>query len=323
MTSRGKRLLTMVVALTLLIGVLVALNYRSLAIWSAPAKRKIATRTPAAMAADSVFWQTFHGADYDQIPHAVEMLARAYAATPNDPVTAGHLGWMHLWRIAEHVRNDTASAAIIEEMLLARRYFEESVRLDPSDPRTLGFLASVRMGEGSIQHDERLTRRGYFTMLDAIKAWPAFNLFTGGYVLSGAPANSAQFQEGLEWQWRDLDVCAGRKIDRTNPDFTSLLSQVHDVRACLDTWIAPHNAEGFFLNMGDMLVKAGDWRTARTIYANARLLPGYRTWAFAPVLERRIQDAEANVARFSGTDPDPKTGMMDGSSFSCMACHQQ
>jgi hypothetical protein len=179
------------------------------------------------------------------------------------------------------------------------------------------------MGEGSIQHDERLVRTGYFEMLDAIKAWPAFNLFTAGYVVSGAPVGSAQFREGLEWEWRDLDVCAGRKIDRAHPDFTTLMSAVKDVRACLNTAIAPHNAEGFFLNMGDMLVKSGDWRTAQTMYANAKLLPEYTTWPFAPVLDERIRAAERNVARFGGQDAAPRTGMMGGSAFSCMACHQR
>jgi len=29
-------------------------------------------------------------------------------------------------------------------------------------------------------------------------------------------------------------------------------------RVCWNSWIAPHNFEGFFLNMGDMLVKSGD-----------------------------------------------------------------
>jgi hypothetical protein len=323
MTSRGKRFLTIVLVLGVAIGLLAGAGYRQIAIWSAPPKRVIAARSAAAVAADSVFWNTFHGGRYDQIQGTIEGLARAYVVTPNDAVTASHLGWMHIWRIAERTRLASAPAAITEDMLLARRYFDESVQLNPSDPRTQGFLASAMLGEGSIQHDERLVRRGYFKMLDAIAAWPAFNLFTAGYVVSGAPAPSKQFREGLEWEWRDLDVCAGQKIDRANPDFTHLLAHVKDRRACLNTWIAPHNAEGFFLNMGDMLVKAGHWQTARTAYANAKLLPEYGTWKFAPVLEDRIRNAQSNVARFSGHDPDPGTGMMGDSAFSCMGCHQQ
>ncbi len=278
MMPRGKRFLTIGLLLLIVIALLVDSSYQHIAIWSAAPKRQIATRSAAALAADSVFWRTFHGAEYDQIQNGIEVLRRAYLATPNDPVTAGHLGWLHIWRIAERARLDSTPAAITEDMVLARRYFDESVQLDHSDARTQGFRASALMGEGSISGDERLVRTGYFAMRDAIKAWPAFNLFTGGYVLSTAPVGSSQFREGLEWQWRDLDVCAGQKIDRAHPDFTNLLSQVKDRRACLNTWIAPHNAEGFFLNMGDMLVKAGDWQTARIIYANAKLLPEYGSW---------------------------------------------
>jgi hypothetical protein len=41
-------------------------------------------------------------------------------------------------------------------------------------------------------------------------------------------------------------------------------------RAYWNSGIAQHHVEGFFLNMGGMLVKAGDWQVARKIYANAK-----------------------------------------------------
>ncbi len=317
-----KRLLA--ACLLLVAGTLIgAATYRPIAIHLATPKHKITSRGAAALAANSVFWHTFHGAQYDGIQNAIEALTRVYLATPNDQVTAARLAWLHMWRISERTRLDSAPATITEDMLVSRRYFEEAVRLDESDPRTLGFLASARMGEGAIEGDERLQRTGYFTMRDAIKAWPAFNLFTAGYVESGLPRASSHFREALEWEWRDLDVCTSVHVDRRNPDLTQLIDKVKDRRACLDTWIAPHNGEGFFLNMGDMLVKSGDWQTARKIYANAKLLPAYSKWPFAALLEERIQNAPANVARFNGYDPDPRTGMMGNSAFSCMACHQQ
>jgi len=58
-------------------------------------------------------------------------------------------------------------------------------------------------------------------------------------------------------------------------------------RVCWNSWIAPHNFEGFFLNLGDMLVKAGDWQTAQKIYANAKLPKEYATWKYQAVLEER------------------------------------
>lgn len=116
--------------------------------------------------------------------------------------------------------------------------------------------------------DEKLTRQGYFMLKDAIEAWPEFNLFTAGYVMSRLPADSPQLREGLEWEWQNLDICIGEKLDRANPDYTRYMSmetREGPKRACWNSWIAPHNLEGFFLNMGDMLVKAGDWQTAQKI----------------------------------------------------------
>jgi hypothetical protein len=69
-------------------------------------------------------------------------------------------------------------------------------------------------------------------------------------------------------------------------------------RVCWNSWIAPHNFEGFFLNFGDMLVKAGDPTRAVTMYSNAMLSHEYASWPFKDVLERRIADAPRNVEVF-------------------------
>jgi hypothetical protein len=210
--------------------------------------------------------------------------------------------------------------------MLARRYFQEAVKLDPSDARTLGFLGGHIVAEGTIHKDEKLTREGYYMLLDAIKAWPEFNLFTAGFVMSRLPADSPRFREGLEWQWRALDVCIDGKIDRANPDYfkyRSLETKEGRKRACWNSWIAPHNLEGFFLNMGDMLVKSGDWQTAQKIYANARLSKEYASWKYQAVLDDRIQQAQANVAVFDAPNETPKARIMINSAFACTACHQQ
>lgn len=319
---------TLIVAAVLLAAAVVALavtSYHEIAIRLAPKKRAATVRAAAALTADTLFWRTFHSGDYDGIPRAAEALTTAYLATPNDPTTAAHLAWLHNWRTAERVRRDSVPATITDEIILARRYFEEAVALNPSDPRTLGFLAGHLLAEGSMHHDERLTRRGYYTMLDAIDAWPEFNLFTAGYVMSRLPSDSPRFRQAIEWEWENLDQCLETRIDRANPDYTRYMSHETRVgvkRVCWNSWIAPHNFEGFFLNLGDMLVKSGDWRTAVATYRNARLSRQYATWKFRPVLEDRIKDAQENVARFNAKGPD-REGLMINSGFACMACHQE
>ena len=58
------------------------------------------------------------------------------------------------------------------------------------DPRYLGFLASTELANGAIHRDQKLLRTGYFRMNDAVSAFPQFNLFSRGFVLSGQQVDS-------------------------------------------------------------------------------------------------------------------------------------
>lgn len=294
----------------------------AIAVATAPAKAPAAQRTDLARQADAVFWSTLHGGRYDDIGRALEVQTAAYLQNPNDAVSAARAGWLHVWRLAESARLAQVPATITNDATMARRYFEEANRLDPGEARYLGFLGSLVSTEGTIHRDEREIRRGYYLLRDAIDAWPEFNLFTAGYTLSRLPADSPRYREALEMQWRTLDLCAGTAVDRHTGDFSSAMSRQTTEgpkRACWNSTIAPYNFEGFFLNMGDMLVKAGEPAVARRIYAQARLSSTYAGWPYRAVLERRIDEADANVTAFrDGTG----TPMMGRSTYACMACHQ-
>jgi len=299
------------------------------AVQFAPEKLPSTTRSNAAELADALFWKTLHDGQYNQIPVVLNALTAAYLENPNDAITAAHIGWMHVWRLSERARMAEIAATTTDHAMLSRRYFEEAVRLNPADARYLGFYASMLLAEGEIHKDERLIRTGYFKLLDSIKAFPEFNYFTAGYGMSGRPHDSERFKEGLEYQWLNLDVCVGEKVNRQNPDYQKYMhmeTEEGPKRVCWNSWIAPHNFEGFSLNMGDMLVKSGDWQTAQKIYANARLSPDYAQWKFRDVLEERIAQAKTNVAMFNV--PPDATGrtakpIMFQSAFSCTGCHQK
>jgi hypothetical protein len=314
--------------LALFVGILLA-GCGFLAVQFAPTKQAIGVRSEAATTADELFWKILHGGNYERIPDALSALTAAYLEAPGDSTTAAHIGFLHIWRLAERSRLDSVPADITDHAVLARKYFEESVRLNPSDARVLGFLGAALLAEATIHKDERLKRRGYYTLRDAIHEWPEFNYFTAGYVMSGEPANSARFKEALEWQWQTLDECAQEKIDRENLDYSKYMrleAKKGRKRVCWNSWIAPHNFEGFFLNMGDMLVKSGDWRTAQRIYASAKLSPDYASWKFQAVLEQRMKEAPENVSRFNATEDrsgEAISRIMFSSRFACMACHQE
>ena len=276
-----------------------------------------------------MFWANLHGGEYERIPHALEAQTAAYLADPTDAVSAAHVGWLHIWKLSERARLSSIPATLTDDAIVSRRYFQEAVALNSEDARYLGFLASATLAEGAIHQDERLTRRGYFMMLDAIKAWPEFNLFTAGYVMSTQPADSERFKQALQWQWQNLDACVGETVDRKTAEYAKYMpleTREGKKRVCWNSQIAPHNLEGFFLNMGDMLVKAGDWETARKIYGDAKLSRTYAQWQYREVLEDRIRDAPDNVAAFNAPIDAANRGdkrIMVATAFSCMACHQE
>lgn len=298
-----------------------------LAEWTAPAKAPSATRTAGALEADKLFWTTLHAGQYDRIPDALTALKAAYLQDPNDAVTAAHIGWMHVWRLGERARQADLRPDITDDAVLARKYFEEAVRLDPREARYLGFYASVLMAEGTIHKDEKMVRRGFYAMKDAVAAWPEFNYFTAGYTASTQPVDSERFREALEQQWRNLDVCVGETVDRANPDYAKYMrleTREGPKRVCWNSWIAPHNLEGFFLNFGDMLVKAGQPEIAVVVYGNARHAREYETWPYKAVLDARIRGAAKNVAAFRRPEPAPDgPALMVRSSFACTGCHQR
>ena len=293
-----------------------------IALMTTPKKKPIPSHSPLATKAQTTFWDTLHQGQYEKIPDTTRFLTAAYLENPNDPALAAHLGFIHIWKITERQRVKTNDPTIVNEIILAKKYFADAHDLDPSDARYHGFLGDSILVEGKIFHDQREEVRGYFTLKRAIRQWPEFNYFTAGYPMSTLPAASPQFQEGLAWQWKALDLCAGTTVDRKNPDFSPYLAretQRGAKRACWNSWIAPHNFEGFFLNMGDMLAKQGDWQTAIKIYNNAKLSKHYSLWPYRIMLETRIQNAEKNVVEFQ----KPNAKILFNSGYGCVVCHQK
>lgn len=298
-----------------------------IAVFSTPKKQSIPSHSKLASQSEEYFWKTLHQGDYKNIPSADKLLMAAYLQNPNDPNIAAHLGFLHIWKVTERGREKTIPPEIVNEIVLARKYFGDAVELNSDDARYLGFYGDSQLVEGKIFHNPREQTRGYFTLKKAIRDWPQFNYFTAGYVMSVLPADSKHFQEALEWQWATLDLCAGEKVNRIHPDFSLYMkkeTQQGPERACWNSWIAPYNFEGFFLNMGDMLVKNGNWQAANQIYHNAKLAKNYTTWPYRGVLENRITYAKENISNFQKeTVETPNKTLLFNSGYACVACHQE
>lgn len=291
---------------------------------TAPKKPQVSKGQLAAQA-ERFFWQTLHQGRYQDISKADYLLTAAYLENPDDPKLAAHLGFLHIWKITERARVNDKSPLITNQIILSKKYFADALQLDPQNPVYLGFYGDTQLIEGQVFNDKQEEVKGYFTLKKAIHRWPEFNYFTAGYPMSSLEADSDHFKEGLEWQWKTLDLCAGTKVNRKNPDYTPFMNRntlTGKQRACWNSTIAPHNFEGFFMNMGDMLVKSGDPQTAVTIYKNAKLSKSYLTWPYKEMLEKRILNARTNENNFKHTSSNPDKTIMFSSGYGCVACHQ-
>jgi hypothetical protein len=142
--------------------------------------------------------------------------------------------------------------------------------------------------------------------------------------MSGAEAGSPQLAEAAEALWSAADACAGQTLDRGHPALTPAAdADWPRKRACRNSEMAPHNLEGYWLAVGDTMLKKGDLGSARAAYAAAHGPESYSTWAFRRVLE----DHEARILELSSglqaNDPKADGEMMINSAHACVACHQQ
>ena len=316
---------------TVLLILFVGIGCTDVAVSFTEKKRPVFTESVLSKDANRYFWYHFHAGDYDSIPKIVEKLSQALRENPNDLLTTAHLGFVHIWALSERQRLHTANPLITDNIFLSRRYFEEAYKMNENDPRIQGFYADISLSEGAILNNRKELTAAYFTGLSSISHWPQFNKFTVRYAFSGLPTNDKNFKQGLKWQYESMDDCACEipepaklsNEQKTEAVRTSKTMKV--IRACADTWIAPHNLEGFFLNFGDMLVKNNQTEEAVKIYQLARLATGYSTWIYKDTLESRIKNVKENAILFNKplneSELHGQTVMMVNSGFSCMGCH--
>lgn len=290
--------------------------------------------TPLSRESNLYFWTNFHRGNYDSLPAVISRLNAAYMQNPGNLQTIDHLGFANIWKYAESQRLTVQSADILQNFILSRHFFEESYALNPADSRILGFLGDTKIVEGQISGNQRQVVEGYFDGIKSMHEWPQFNKFTLGYTLSQTPVKSDQFKKALNWQLETLDDCACKTINADPIDYAAAMRLIEKntdpaiKRACTNTWIAPHNLEGFFMNLGDMLVKMGNTKKGIEAYKAAMLSPTYKDWPYAGELSRRINEASVNTVNFNKAIEHSSSGysratvMLVSSRMSCMSCHQ-
>jgi hypothetical protein len=290
-----------------------------------PKAARPATGALAHQAIDD-FWRAFRDARYDAIPAVHERLTAAYAQHPHDPYLTLLLGHTHFWRAAERARLDNGPSTIADHLILAERYLDEARRLAPDDARIPGWLGGLRLALGSFHADVRLTRRAYLDLRAAVDDYVEFNGFSFAYPLISQPPRSPRIAEAVAAMWRTVEACNQERYDRDEPGFeyrrfAHLRTATGRTRVCWNTPLVPHNMEGFFLHFGDLLLKAGHDRAARSAYELIHQVPEYAAWRFKDALADRLE----RLAEWSRTLRDGDAAndppYMLRSVLACTGCH--
>lgn len=268
--------------------------------------------------ARAAFWDAFTGQRYEAIPGLLRQLTAAFLENPRDPETALILAHAHLWRTAERARLEMRDPMIVDHLVLAEHYFEEAYRLNPDDHRIIGWLGSVRYPMGAARQDESLAAEGALLLAEGVRRYPQFNHFTTAFSYAGLPADDPRFRDALDQLWRNVDVCSGIRHEAGSEQLGLYERAAASDLACANSEKAPHNFEGFVLNLGDMLVKSGRADEAVAVYQRARLSPTYAAWPYRGLLEERIANAPEAASRALQRQVVP---MMVGSAYACSACH--
>lgn len=282
----------------------------------APKKKGILSNKKEFLEADKYFWDNFHAGNVDSIPQMLEKLTAVYLKNNRDYRIAAHIGFVHTWAI----NTSRSSPRVTDHATLAVKYFKEAFDMHPEKEwRYYGFYVAMYMSENAIHGNMQKMTDGYLQMKKAVRKYPEFNLFTAAYTLSSSPRKKDR-DAALDLLWENLDKCLDEKVDRKNLDYRKYMDKI-DLKSkkstCWNSWIAPHNVEGFLLILGDLLLKKGDYETALIVYQNAKYFKEYDQWDYKSHLEQRIKETK-DAIKLKKDYSEMKLLSFDR----CMICHQ-
>jgi tetratricopeptide (TPR) repeat protein len=278
--------------------------------------------------AKSLFWEVFNAGAYERIPEAQAKLLAVYEQDQSLGENAMLLGVAHYWNAAEWRRDLSRPArGQYEAILKTDEYLTVALELRPNDGRIMCWLGGAKTFRSQVERNPALMDQGLALITQCASVYPSFGLIMKGFIGSFLPVQSELYQQAITSIWKNVDVCIDKEIDRTNPDFTEYMHLTSNLEgqylACWNGPTAPHNLEGFWLFMGDLLLKAGQVEQAKIIYNNALLVPELEKWPYYQTLLARIETADQRAALYADSDMANDPPMLPQTTYQCVLCHQK
>jgi hypothetical protein len=277
----------------------------------------VASPTPA----EQAFWDAFHTSDYSSIPSVVGGLQTAYDSNPQDPSNTFLLAHSHFWRLAESGRDPSLGPQAAAEAQAAGRFFGEAFKLNPQDPRFLGWLGGLQVVAAAQTNDQGLRQQGLAMIDQGVAAYPEFNLFPKALAYQDLPASDPDFPKAAQAVFDLIDLCMTKPIDRSHPDYSPYFADMkahaalggHKAVCWNDDDTHPHAIEGTFLELGDLLVKQGELDTAKLVFSTIPAVDTYADWPYKDAVESRLS---ADLSSWGTTHPS-----IGNAPFNCTTCH--
>jgi hypothetical protein len=106
-----------------------------------------------------------------------------------------------------------------------------------------------------------------------------------------------------------------------DPETLQCLNTQPDI--CNNAGFAPRNVQGTLLLFGDLYAKGGNLAQAQLWYGLDSAFPGSTTWAFAPLIQDRVNNAATRVALYADADPSNDPPVIGVGAEACANCHNR
>jgi hypothetical protein len=258
----------------------------------------------------------------DKVTEVIANMDDAVAKDPSDGHAMFYSAIMRFWQLGEEIDLPTNALDELTEAKTMIANFRTAQAALPDDDRAPAFGGLAKVVIGNIISDADMRSEGMSDIDHGIQIFPSYSYFLRALASAESPAESDDFASVLPSMQAVLDTCNSKKDSTGGYDYDKgpLPS---DLRVCNDEGIVPHVWEGFLINYGDLLLKAGKGADqARAMYHAATRAPRFDKWPFASALQDRIDQADSRAALYADGDPsnDPKIWMQDG--HICTGCHQ-
>ena len=270
--------------------------------------------------ATQLFWTALRADDKSARNDVIESLSSAMELHPEEEIFPLLHGLASLWVVAEPLPEEDGDLGLQGlHAMNARSSLEIAWDLCPGDYRITAWLGPILVNTGRFMQDEAMIEEGLAILDTGIENYPEFVLFSKLLTYADEDVNSPEFQNAFEAVRDNTSACGGEEI---GSDDEVIIESNFEDPACSNHFRAAHNVEGSAIFVGDVYLKAGDYKTAERVYTQGLATVDASNWLYQSLLEERLDDLEKFRAEAPTREGKDGMGWIWRSQVQCAVCHR-